>query len=206
MTGSGESYASLRAGREPNALLVQAVEALPVRSGRALDVGAGPLNDALFLVRAGLTVDAVDSDPQTVALASELATPGLTVIHADVRELELAAGAYALAVAIHVLPFLPRADIARVLSAIVGGLGGGGILCCTLLGPEDSWAATRPRMTFLSRPELDALLSGLEPIVLEERRYDGADATDAPKRWHVFRCILRKPGDRGARAGTTGGT
>ncbi len=199
--GRGESYAFLRAGGEPNALLVQAVEALPVRSGRALDVGAGPLNDALFLVRAGLTVDAVDSDPQTVALASALATPNLTAIHADIREVELDAGAYALAVAIHVLPFLPRADLDRVVTAIVDGLADGGILCCTLLGPEDSWAATRPRMTFLSRPELDRLLSGLERVVLDERRYDGADAKDAPKRWHVFRCILRKPGRPGAWGG-----
>lgn len=187
-----ESYASLRAGRPPNALLAQAVDLLPVRKGRALDIGAGPLNDSLFLLRAGLSVDAIDSDPHTLSLAAGLNEPRLNVVRADIRDVRIATNAYSLIVAIHVLPFLPRADLFRTLAAIVDGLADRGILCCTFLGPDDSWAQRRPRMTFLSRLELTALLSQLQPILFSEHRYHGANAKDEPKRWHVFRCIFRR--------------
>jgi trans-aconitate methyltransferase len=189
---NAESYASLRARREPNALLVQAVGLLPVRNGRALDIGAGPLNDSLFLLRAGLSVEAVDSDPHTLSLASELNDPRLTVVPADIREVRITPNAFSLVVAIHVLPFLPRADLLRTLPAIIDGLSEGGILCCTFLGPDDSWAQRRPHMTFLSRSEVSGLLSGLQPIVFAERKYQGVNAKGEPKRWHVFRGILRK--------------
>jgi SAM-dependent methyltransferase len=187
-----ESYASLRARREPNALLVQAVGLLPVRNGRALDIGAGPLNDSLFLLRAGLSVDAVDSDPHTLSLASELSNPRLNVVRADIRDVRIVPDAFSLVVAIHVLPFLPRADLLRTLPAIIEGLSEGGILCCTFLGPDDSWAQRRPHMTFLSRSEVSGLLSQLQPVVFSEQKYQGANAKDEPKRWHVFRGIFRK--------------
>ena len=187
-----ESYAALRAGREPNALLVQAVSLLAVSHGRALDVGAGPLNDSLFLLRAGLSVDAVDTDSHTHSLASELSAPRLSVVHADIRDVRIPAGAYALIVAIHVLPFLPRTDLRRTLSAMIDGLCDGGVLCCTFLGPHDSWARTRPRMTFVSHAEVSSLLSRLQPLVFSEHRYHGANAKGEPKHWHVLRCISRR--------------
>jgi SAM-dependent methyltransferase len=165
---------------------------LPVRNGRALDIGAGPLNDSLFLLRAGLSVDAVDSDPHTLSLASELSNPRLNVVRADIRDVRIVPDAFSLVVAIHVLPFLPRADLLRTLPAIIEGLSEGGILCCTFLGPDDSWAQLRPHMTFLSRSEVSGLLSQLQPVVFSEQKYQGANAKDEPKRWHVFRGIFRK--------------
>jgi len=194
-----ESYASLRAGRQANGLLVEAVGLLQGRAGRALDLGAGPLSDSLLLLRAGFTVDAVDNDPHTQALAAELEDASrLEVILADIRDLRPAAGAYALIVAIHVLPFLPRGDLLRTVPAIVDGLAEDGLLCCTLLGPEDGWAGRRPRMTLLPRSEVGGLFGDLAPVVFSERTYDGTDARGEPKRWHDFRCILRKAGRRGA--------
>jgi hypothetical protein len=47
-------------------------------------------------------------------------------------------------------------------------------------------------MTFLTRSEVRGLLSRLEPVVFTEHRYQGVDAKDAPKHWHVLRCIFRK--------------
>lgn len=187
-----ESYASLRAGRKPNTLLIQALELLHGRTGRALDIGAGPLNDSLFLLRAGLSVDAVDNDVQTLALASEVSDPRLNVVRCDIRDFRIAPGEYSLVVAIHVLPFLPRADLEQTVDAMVAGLCGGGIVCVTFLGPDDSWAQRRRRMTFVSRDEVEVLFAGLEPLVFSERRYAGVNAKDEPKRWHVLRCIFQK--------------
>jgi SAM-dependent methyltransferase len=190
-----DTYASLRTGGTPNSLLVDAVGRLePGRGGLALDVGAGPLNDARFMLRAGLCVHAIDHDPQTTALAAERDEPGLSVVQADIRDAPVAAGVYALVVAIHVLPFLPRRDVPAVVSSLIGGLARGGVLCATFLGPDDAWAGRRPRMSFVSREEVTALLGGLDEIELTERRYDGKNASGEPKRWHVLRCISRKPG------------
>lgn len=187
------TYASLRAGRGPNSLVVKGLGVLGDVRGRALDIGAGPLNDTFFLLAAGFSVDAVDTDPCTASLAATQRHPRLKVIHADVRDLEIAAGAYSFMVAIHVLPFLPRADVARLAETMTRGLAPGGVLCCTFFGPEDVWAGRRHRRTSLHGAAASALFPWLEPVVLREERYNGTDARDEPKHWHVVRCIFRKP-------------
>jgi tellurite methyltransferase len=187
-----ESYASLNRRGRPNALLVDAIGQVRERCGYALDVGAGPLNDTDFLLRAGFSVHAVDRDPHAVAIALAIGHPRLNMVQADIRDIPIAKGTYALVAAIHVLPFLPRADLPAVMSALIEGLSSGGILCCTFLGPGDAWADRRPQMTFLSRAEITPLLSALAPITFTERRYDGKNASGEPKQWHVFRCIFRK--------------
>lgn len=191
------TYASLRAGRGPNALVVEALGVLGGVRGRALDLGAGPLNDTRFLLELGFSVEAVDTDPCTLALAAAWRHPRLRVVHADVRDVPVAAGAYSFMVAIHVLPFLPEADVRRVAAAMAGGLAAGGVLCCTFFGPEDAWAG-RPGRTFLRASEAGALFPRLEPVVLREDRYDGVDARDAPKHWHVVRCVFRRPAAPGS--------
>lgn len=190
------SYAALRAHREPNALLVRAVHEIGTARGRALDIGAGPLNDSAYLVRAGFSVQAVDPDPQTRALAAGLGTSDLEVVQADIRDFPIAAGSYSLIVAIHVLPFVPRSDLVRAAASIVAGLAPGGVLCATFLGLDDTWAGRRPLVNFLSRRQVEDLLSPLEPVELSEVRYDGINARGGPKRWHVHRCIHRQPGLR----------
>jgi SAM-dependent methyltransferase len=177
---------------EPSSLLIDALAMLTERTGRALDIGAGPLNDTRFLLRAGFAVDAVDHDPVILSLASKINERQLNAIHGDIRDLRIARESYTIAVAIHVLPFLLRSDLVVVISSIIDGLVDGGVLCCTLLGADDSWAAQRPRMTFLSRSEIDTLFSPLRWLACSELRYIGTDAQEQPKHWHVFRCILRK--------------
>jgi SAM-dependent methyltransferase len=187
-----ESYASLRVAREPNSLVVDAFKLVPIRHRRALDIGAGALSDTRYLLQAGMTVDAVDTDPLTRRLAAELNHPHLNAIHNDVRRITLEADAYALIVAIHVLPFVPRPDLSAVISAIVDSLTGEGILCATLFGDRDGWAGKRP-LTFLTKSEAVICFSGLLPISFSETEYDGFDAVGEPKHWHVFRFILQKP-------------
>jgi SAM-dependent methyltransferase len=84
------SYASLRVGRLPNQLLVDALDLLDVREGRALDIGAGPLNDTRFLLQAGLAVDAVDTDPLILSAASTLKDRRLNAIVDDICNVRIA--------------------------------------------------------------------------------------------------------------------
>jgi hypothetical protein len=78
------------------------------------------------------------------------------------------------------------------LAAIIGGLARNGILCCTLFSVDDSWAGHKPYMTFLTRDEVEGLFRKLRPKEFTERVYDGVDADNSPKHWHIFRCIYQK--------------
>lgn len=189
---ANESYAALRSGRPANSLLVRALDRLGVHDGHALDLGAGPLNETRRLLAAGFQVDAVDWDPRSLAFAAALDHARLTLIPADLRDVRLEPRKYSIVVAIHVLPFLPRIDLPAVVLNLIECLAEGGILCCTLFGPNDDWAAHKPRMTFLSQAEVAALFSRLEPLLFEEEEFQGSDAHGEPKRWHVFRCLFRK--------------
>lgn len=192
--GHAGTYAGLRAGCNANSLLIDALSRLPMGGGRALDIGAGPLNDTRLLLGAGLSVDAVDCDPLAARLAGEIDDGRLNFVQADIRDFEMARNAYALIVAIHALPFLGRDDLVRLVPRLVEGLGKDGVLCCTMFGPEDGWAACRPRMTFLPQSGVETLFSPLEPLSVLGARYEGATADNQAKRWHVMRCIFRRRG------------
>jgi SAM-dependent methyltransferase len=187
-----KSYASLRAGRPPNLRLIRALKILNHRRGRALDIGAGPLNNTRFLLQAGFKVDAVDKDPVTLSFASNLNDRRLNAVLNDIRNFWIEPEAYSLIVAIHVLPFLPRADLSRTLNSIINGLAKNGILYCTFFGVDDSWARQKRYMSFLSRGEIEVFFNGLQPVELSEHAFDGADADKNLKHWHVFRCMFQK--------------
>lgn len=187
------SYAAIRKSGAPNTLLVATLGLLGGRGGHALDLGAGPLNNSRLMLRAGLTVDAVDRDPNSAAIAAEMNEPRLKLFECDIRDLEVAPATYALIAAIHIFPFLPHEDVATIAPGIAGGLGAGGLLCCTFFGQRDSWARNRPRMSFHAREEIDILFAGLETMRFSEREYDGSDAKGERKHWHLYRCIFRRP-------------
>jgi SAM-dependent methyltransferase len=188
----GKSYAALRGLRPPNALLIRALGYLHDTSGRALDVGAGALNETNLLLRTGLRVDAVDRDPVMLSFASRLNNPRLNVVCDDIRNFSIEPELYSLIAVINILPFLPRADLSRVLDSLIGGLSRDGILCCTLFSVDDSWAGEKPHMIFCDRSEAERLFWRLRTIEFSERVYDGFDAESRPKHWHIFRWILQK--------------
>jgi hypothetical protein len=47
-------------------------------------------------------------------------------------------------------------------------------------------------MSFLARDEAEGFFKELRPIEYTERVYDGVDADDNLKHWHIFRCIYQK--------------
>ena len=186
------SYAEHGRERDPSGIVVEAVSHLGACNGRALDIGAGSLSSSRYLLAAGFDVDAVDPDPYTGERAAQLDDARLHVYRTDIRDMHIAPNNYSLAVAVHILHLLRRGDLDPVVRAVVDGLTERGILCVTFLGPRDAWAPTPWRATVLSRDELNALIAGLDVIRLEELEYDGTDVLGRPKRWHTYRCILRK--------------
>jgi len=187
------SYARNGRERTPSPIVVDAVSLLGPSNGMALDIGAGSLSSSRHLLATGFTVEAVDPDPYTRELATELDDPRLSLRCTDIQNVRITQGKYGLIVAIHVLHLIRRDDLEVLLPSIASGLTDGGILCATFLGPRDSWAPMPWRATVLGRDELLVLIDGLDVVRLAELEYDGIDVLGRPKRWHTFRCILRKP-------------
>ena len=102
-------------GLDPN-LLAEASTYLKSRNGHALDIGL-TLNDTRFLLRAGLSVDAVDKD-RTLARSPHCAIR-FNFVHADIRH--PIANSILTRCRNLVLPFLPR-DLPWIISSMVNGL------------------------------------------------------------------------------------
>jgi SAM-dependent methyltransferase len=190
------SYAALRSTRKTHPLLVHAVRLTGQRGGRALDIGAGAHGETRYLLRNGFVVDAVDRDPLSWQLARDMrdCTGRLTAHLTDIREFPVAARTYDLVVALHVLPFLPAADLETVATAVVRGLRPGGVLCVTLFGERDSWVTNGLAVTPTTERRAAELFAGLRPLLHSEREFDGADAEGTPKHWHVLGQVLVAPG------------
>lgn len=185
------SYITLRSLPPPNPLLVELLEQAQLSGGRALDVGAGPLGDTRLLLARGYKVDAVDPDPAFPAAAEKIDDARLCAVHTDIRRFCVPARTYDLIVSFHVLPFLPVPDLPVVARSLARGLRAGGVLCCTMFGPRDSWARYRRRsLTFLTEPEFLGLFGHLRAAYHGEREYDGRDATGRLKHWHVLAAVL----------------
>lgn len=191
-TPPGPSFARLARGRQPNGMLARAIALRRHPSGRALDLGAGPMNNARLLLESGLLVDAVDNDPHALAIAAEIADPRLRMIDCDIRDFEVGHGAYSVIAAIHVFPFFRSRELIAVLAKVKSGLAPGGLLCCTFLGRQDGWASIRPHMSFLSRSDIEARFASLRPLLFREHTFVGPDAEGVAKRWHIFQCAYER--------------
>jgi tellurite methyltransferase len=182
-------------GHGPWPLLVEAAALAPGR--RALDLGCGGGRDTRYLLEQGFTVTAVDVSPEAgTVLAALPHQERLRFICTAFERFEFAT--YDLVNAAYSLPFTPLEAFDRVFSAVRASLGVRGVFCGQLFGPRDSWNTTEGalpdmRLTFHHRERVEALLSGLDVIRLEERWEDGETALGGArrKRWHVFDIVAR---------------
>lgn len=183
------SYAFLSKGHKPDSLVVRAAEILGY-TGKALDVGAGSLRNAKFLLGKGFTVTGIDKDPVLSEIADELQDPNLNVHVADITEFPFN-DSYDLVIAVNTLPFLKRSDFQEVALRIKSAIKSGGILCVTFFGERDEWAG-REDMTFCTRSEIHDMLSDMHIIEFLEEEREGKTIRGESKYWHIFKVIARK--------------
>jgi SAM-dependent methyltransferase len=189
------SYAALCDTSKVHPLLLHALRHTGVRSGRALDIGAGGLGESRILLDLGFDVDAVDPDPVSNELAKTVTHGRSRFAMCDnaIEHHRIPSDSYALTVALHVLPFVPAEAIDRVATDIVAGLRPGGVLCCTHFGVRDSWAMSDMPVTGVTERRAAELFAGLQPVYFGVSEHDGVDLEGTPKRWHVLRQVLIKP-------------
>jgi len=173
----------------PWPLLVRAAE-LAVKSGRALDLGAGAGRDTRYLLEQGFDVTAVDADPRSITLLSALPKDHLRVVRSAFESFDFAT--YDLISSQFALPFTPRDRFSDVMVRLEAALAPGGILAGQFFGIHDQWNTPGSNITFLTRAEAESYLSGLETIEFAEEDVDGHIADGSPKHWHVFHFLARR--------------
>jgi SAM-dependent methyltransferase len=173
----------------PWPLLVRAAALTPL-PGRALDLGAGAGRDTRYLLEQGFDVTAVDADPRAIALLSSLPETHLHVVQSSFEDFAFAT--YDLISAQFALPFIPRERFAEVFGRLTAALLPGGVFAGQFFGINDQWNTSDRAMTFLTRTEVEALLSELVVIELVEEDTDGHTADGSPKHWHVFHILARR--------------
>jgi 2-polyprenyl-3-methyl-5-hydroxy-6-metoxy-1,4-benzoquinol methylase len=94
---------------------------IPAGASEPLDVGCGTGTFARRVARAGMNVDAVDSDSTAIAIARAAGSPGPgTIVYrcADITDVELPAARYDLITCIAALHHVPFDTVTRLAAAL----------------------------------------------------------------------------------------
>ena len=186
------AYNEAQLGREPRELCRAVLgRAGPGRGRLAADLGCGSGVETRALLDSGWRVVAVDSEPSTPArLAEQIGNPERLEVRVQAFK-DLRLEGVDLLHAAYALPFTDPADFPSVWQELRDALNPGGWLAVDLFGDRDDWAHTEG-MTFLTRSQVEALLQGLDVVLLDEEDEDG-HAFTGPKHWHVFHVLARQP-------------
>jgi SAM-dependent methyltransferase len=196
-----EDYYAAIEGRSLRPLFTDAEALLPSPRGGdrarvAIDLGCGDGSETLALLARGWTVVAVDAAPEAIERLRASVPPEdaarLTTLVGPFHEVELPVADFVYAGLS--LPFCAPERFDDVWRAATNALRGAGVFAGHFFGAHDSWAST-PDMTFHTRAELEALLTGFDVHLFREQDEDGP-AVSGPKHWHVFHVIAtrRRPG------------
>lgn len=185
-----KTYAELSRDRPPSSLVLKAIPHV-AEKGMALDLGAGSLRNSRALLTEGFEVTAIDKDPVAREVANDINSPELEVQITTFSDFEFPMEAYDFVVAINTLPFATPEEFPELWERLVASLKPRGIFAGTFFGPNDTWA-DKPGMTFLSKEQVEELLSEFEVLEFNERDEDAQDIQGNPKHWHIFEMIARK--------------
>lgn len=186
------SYAKLSKKKEPNRILVDLVSKLK-KTGKALDVGAGPLIESKFLLKSGFDVDAYDKDLETAKKAEDIKDDNFNFYLKTIQDSNLDAEIYDLVLSFLTLPFVPPNEFNLVIKKILATTKVGGYVVVSLFGKRDGWAKNHSDMTFLSRKQVvDLFKSGFEIERFIEEDKIGLTVDGNTKKWHIFSVVAKK--------------
>lgn len=177
--------------KPPRPILVQALSYVSEK-GKALDLGAGALNESVYLVSEGfMHVTALDKTNVAHAIADILPSEHFTYKITTFEEFEFPKSEYDLVNAQYALPFIHPDSFQRVISSIYDSLKQGGVFVGQFFGNRDEWK-TNSKMTFVTKDMANDLLSAYTVNFFEEEEKDKPTAAGEMKHWHIFHFIAEK--------------
>lgn len=179
-----DSYLIQSKNYKPRDLLVESLRF--VQGKKVLDLGAGALNDARYLMDLGFDVLAVDSNANI--------EPGN--VHLEISRFEdfqIKHDEYDLISAQYALPFVDPNSFIQVMNGIKSGLKIGGVFVGQFFGMNDEWSS-REKMTFVLKEDLLRVFEGYELIKFLEEEKEGKTAAGKNKHWHLYNVIAKKLG------------
>lgn len=172
-------------------LLKEAFQYINEAGGKnALDLGAGALGDTFFLLEAGFTVTAVDSNPKILEYVKP--NENLSVEICSFEDYSFPENSFDLVNAQYALPFNEPETFKTVFQKMISSMKDDAIFVGQLFGTEDGWAE-KETMTFLSAEQVDELLHNFKKVhVLREEKKMDPTASGTDKFWHVFHIVAEK--------------
>jgi ubiquinone/menaquinone biosynthesis C-methylase UbiE len=177
--------------RAPSRLLLDAISFATGRD-RALDLGAGALNDAFCLLKEGFGhVTALDIEPMAESIVGLFPRHRFDYRISSFEDFEFPSALFDLVSAQYSLPFIAPDRLSEVWAKIATTLKPGGILTGQFFGDRDDWR-NDPTMNFHTAGQARELLSGLRTLLFDEEESPGRTAMGEEKHWHVFHFIASK--------------
>ncbi len=183
-------YYEITKNKPPSKLLVKALSYVNNR-GKAIDIGAGALKDAKYLLGEGFNVTAMDSSELMAREAEKIVSEKFHYFVSSFADFNFPEEEFDIASAMYALPFNAPKDFTAVFSNIKNSLKNGGIFCGQLFGNKDGWNDQKEK-TFHTKEQAKKLLEGMEVLLFEEEENDSTTANGTPKHWHIFHVIARK--------------
>lgn len=176
----------------PRPLLVKALPFVSEKNS-ALDLGAGALNDAQYLLSEGFEhVTALDSSPIAQEVADTLPPEHFLYVISTYENFDFKKEAYDLINAQYALPFNPPESFDRVFQDIITSLKPCGVFTGQLFGIRDEWNVPNSNKSFHTKEQVENIFSDLEILGFREEEGEKPTAAGPMKHWHVFHFIARK--------------
>lgn len=172
--------------------IVEKAVALFGRRGEALDLGCGAGRDTRYLLSQGWRVTAVDREDGAMDILARFPQENLRAVQSSIEGFEYEPEGYDLVSAQFALPFVPRGRFKDAFTRVKASIKPDGIFTGQFFGVHDEWNTPDTDMTFLTRQEVDELLSDFIVLELTEEDRMGSTATGGEKHWHVFHILARK--------------
>jgi SAM-dependent methyltransferase len=136
---------------EPNSLVVGLLENFPeLKRGSALDLGAGNMRDAKYLLNSGFRrVTAIDISPDSLPHVRR----GIEFIQGDMRNYQPETRTFDLVIACNSLFYLTKEEVRQLFVTLYQSLQPEGLFAFNVLGPDDP-LTQNPGTSFFTRHEI----------------------------------------------------
>ena len=157
----------------------------------ALDLGAGALNDSIFLLSEHFEkVIAVDKNSIANGVANTLPRKHFKYVISSFEDFLFQPNTFNLISAQYAIPFINPSDFNRVFNDIKKSIKIDGVFTGQFFGDKDEWRENA-KMTFHTKKQVDILLHDLEILEFEEEEVDKFTAMGVMKHWHIFHFIVK---------------